>query len=150
MALQFLASDDTLDRIGRHELGMLATAYGRMVRHPDPQVELDLLDADDMRALNREQRQIDEPTDVLSFPTYASLAEMGSTPVDMPLLIGSIVICPAKAAAYEETLPQLVHHGLLHLMGHDHETDEAGWRAAEAPVLAELAAGGLSIPGIPL
>ena len=149
MALQFLVDDDVAEIIGRRELGVLGIVYGRLVNHPEVQVEIDLLEAEDMRALNLSQRQLNEPTDVLSFPTYSGVKELNAAPKDMPLLMGSIVICPAKAAAYEETLPQLVHHGLLHLLGYDHETDRPAWEKAEAPILAELVTAGLHIPGIP-
>ena len=69
----------------------------------------------------------DGPTDVLSFPQ----GEDG--------LLGDVVICPAYAARdnddLERELRLLVVHGVLHLLGHDHEDDEdraAMWAKQEA------------------
>lgn len=76
-----------------------------------------------MKRLNARYRGIDRSTDVLSFPMYD-----GKRRGD-PLLLGDIVICVPKAALqaaehrvrlYDELLRLLVH-GLLHLLGHDHE-----------------------------
>jgi probable rRNA maturation factor len=78
-----------------------------------------------MRRLNARYRGIDRPTDVLSFPMRE-----GRT-ADEQALLGDIVICVPKAAAqakeyhvrfYDELLRLLIH-GLLHLLGYDHEID---------------------------
>ncbi len=63
--------------------------------------------------------------------------DMPTEPTDLPTLLGDIVICPAVAARnvadgvhddrakdYDEELALLVVHGILHLMGMDHEDDE--------------------------
>ena len=57
---------------------------------------------------------------------------MPSEPEDMPVLLGDIVICPAvayrnapeHAGNYDDEVALLVVHGLLHLMGMDHQEDE--------------------------
>ena len=87
----------------------------------------------------------DGPTDVLAFPIDEEPIESGrspdsggtgpgmpSEPEDMPVLLGDIVICPAvayrnapeHAGTYDDELALLVVHGLLHLMGMDHQEDE--------------------------
>jgi probable rRNA maturation factor len=96
-----------------------------------------------LRTLNREHREIDEPTDVLSFPAdeenedddaaYAG-AFPGAFPDTMgqPRYLGDIAISvptalrQAAAAGLEpaEELAHLVLHGLLHILGYDHETPE--------------------------
>jgi probable rRNA maturation factor len=71
-----------------------------------------------MRALNREHKGKDQPTDVLAF----SLSQPGNP------LIGDIYICPAVARAQarrlgvppREELLRLLVHGVLHVLGHDH------------------------------
>lgn len=87
------------------------------------------------------------PTDVLAFPIDEEPIESGrspdsggtgpgmpSEPEEVPVLLGDIVICPAvayrnapeHAGGYEDELALLVVHGLLHLMGMDHQdNDEA-------------------------
>jgi probable rRNA maturation factor len=87
----------------------------------------------------------DGPTDVLAFPIDEEPIESGrspdsggtgpgmpSEPEDMPVLLGDIVICPAvayrnapdHAGNYDDELALLVVHGLLHLMGMDHQEDD--------------------------
>ena len=87
----------------------------------------------------------DGPTDVLAFPIDEEPIESGrspdsggtgpgmpSEPEDMPVLLGDIVICPAvayrnapeHAGTYDDEVALLVVHGLLHLMGMDHQEDE--------------------------
>jgi probable rRNA maturation factor len=94
-------------------------------------------------------------TDVLSFPidesTEAGRWPDGSTagprrePLDVPLLLGDVVVCPAVAARnapahagrYEDELALLVVHGILHVLGLDHATpdDEAAMQARERDLL---------------
>ncbi len=89
-------------------------------------------------ALNRQYRQVDAPTDVLSFPA-------GTPPVefdDEPRYLGDLVIgypyASAQASreghALNDSLALLVVHGTLHLLGYDHDTLERRgkmWAAQE-------------------
>jgi probable rRNA maturation factor len=79
----------------------------------DGHLAIAFVDADAIRALNRDHRAIDEPTDVLSFP----IDETG--PAAGPRELGDVVICPE----YTQDLDEAVVHGVLHLCGYDHETD---------------------------
>ena len=94
----------------------------------DGHLALDLVDADRMRELNSELRGIDAPTDVLAFP----LDEAG--PVSGPRELGDVVICPEHTA----DLPEAAVHGVLHLCGYDHETDEGEMLELQAQVLRSL------------
>jgi probable rRNA maturation factor len=149
MALEFLVTDQDREAIGAEALAVLAEVYATCSQHPHIQVDLSLVSLEEMQEINREQRQLDEPTDVLSFPSYPDPEAIEAVPHEMPLLLGAIVISPDKAVMYEETLPQLVHHGLIHLLGYDHETDLSAWRAMEHPLVAQLATKGLIIPEVP-
>jgi probable rRNA maturation factor len=79
-----------------------------------------------MRELNRAWRGKDYVTDVLSFPLEQQEWERAAG-----AHLGDIVICVAQAArqaqanglTLEEEVAQLILHGLLHLCGYDHETD---------------------------
>jgi probable rRNA maturation factor len=83
-----------------------------------------------MRALNRQYRGMDYATDVLSFPFAKSRDSNPRPPASSPHL-GDIVIAKgvaqrqARAAGHDRTeeLRILALHGLLHLLGYDHERD---------------------------
>ena len=143
--LQFLADEETTLSIGSG-LTVLENQYGKLFTAGTAQIELELLTPEAMQTINQQYRTINEPTDVLSFPVYTSMQEL---PVDISFLLGSILICPAKAAAYEEPLLDLVHHGFLHLIGYDHETDRHGWDAMEMKLLSSLVATELHISPAP-
>ncbi len=102
----------------------------------DKDVELLIVDNETIQKLNKEYRGIDKPTDVLSFPLADSPAP----------LLGSIVISAdkAKEAAIEyghsvnEEIALLYIHGLLHLLGYDHETDEGQMRQKERELIEKF------------
>ncbi|MBX3725992.1 MAG: rRNA maturation RNase YbeY [Xanthomonadales bacterium] len=105
-----------------------------------------LVDADEGRALNRQYRGKDRATNVLSFP-----AEL---PPGIPVpLLGDIVLCApviAAEAAAQGKPPRDHHahltvHGVLHLLGHDHD-DAAAATAMEALETRILAGLGLPDP----
>jgi probable rRNA maturation factor len=87
-----------------------------------------LVDADAIRVLNREHRNLDSPTDVLSFPVDEGGPSAG------PRELGDVVICPE----HTEDLIEAVVHGVLHLCGYDHERDGGEMLALQRRVLEEL------------
>ena len=99
----------------------------------DGHLAVQLVDADAIRALNREHRNLDRPTDVLSFPVDEGGPSAG------PRELGDVVICPE----HTEDLIEAVVHGVLHLCGYDHETRRR--RDARAP--APRAGGAVSRSG---
>jgi probable rRNA maturation factor len=78
--------------------------------------------------LNGEHRGRPGPTDVLSFPVDENGAPAG------PRELGDVVICPALT----EDLLEAVVHGVLHLTGMDHETDEGEMLAVQAEIMTWL------------
>jgi len=108
--------------------------------------ELSVVFSDDasIRTLNAQWRGKDKPTNVLSFPAF-SVPKGGP----LPPMLGDIVLASetvAREAALEgkpvaNHITHLVIHGLLHLLGHDHETDAEAeeMEAIERAALARLA-----------
>jgi probable rRNA maturation factor len=107
--------------------------------------ELSIVLGDDvlLRALNKRWRGQDKPTNVLSFP-----ASPAALPPGAPRLLGDVVLAfetiDAEAVAQGKPLPHhlrhLVVHGVLHLLGFDHEITREAERmeALEVAVLATL------------
>jgi probable rRNA maturation factor len=94
----------------------------------DGHLAVELVDADRIRALNREHRGRDAPTDVLAFPIDGAGATAG------PRELGDVAICPAHCADVTEAAV----HGVLHLCGYDHEDDDGEMLALQERVLEGL------------
>ncbi len=115
------------------------------------EISVRIVDETEGRALNRQYRDQDHATNVLSFP--ASEAELKEPPPELPLALGDIVICgPVAAREASEQRKKgsdhwahLLVHGALHLMGYDHETDQEA-REMEAVEARILALGGVENP----
>ena len=90
----------------------------------------------ELQRLNLEFRGVDEPTDVLSFPSDSSTGELGDIAI-------SVERARDQAGAYGHELETevriLLLHGLLHLLGHDHETDRGKMRRIETRWRREFA-----------
>ena len=94
----------------------------------DGHLSIEFVDAGRMRELNRAHRGIDRPTDVLSFPVD------GVEPVAGPRELGDVFIC----REHTEDVTEAVVHGVLHLCGYDHETDDGEMLDLQDRVLARL------------
>lgn len=118
-------------------------------------VEVVIVGKDGIRELNNQFRSIDKVTDVLSFPAldgiYKKKIEGKSFPFDMEdgvLNAGSIAVCKEVAKeqaeeyghSFERELNYLVTHGVCHVFGYDHMTDEdkSAMREKEEKVLSKL------------
>jgi probable rRNA maturation factor len=107
----------------------------------DVELTLRLVDRDESRALNLRYRGQDKPTNVLSFPAGLPSG------LDLPLL-GDIVICAPLVGEEAEKQHKssqshwahLVIHGVLHLLGHDHQDEKEAveMEAIEVDLLASL------------
>lgn len=97
-------------------------------------VGLMVVDEAEMAEINGEHRAKPEPTDVLAFPVDGPGVLDGWPDDGPPPELGDIVICPAAA---QEPLTTLAVHGLLHLMGYDHETDSGEMLALQDRLVAE-------------
>jgi probable rRNA maturation factor len=88
---------------------------------------------DEMAMINGEHRGRPEPTDVLAFPVDGPEALRWPAEGPPPEL-GDVVICPEAAG---EPLETLAVHGLLHLLGYDHESDRGEMLALQDRMVAE-------------
>ena len=102
-----------------------------------------LVDEHEMREINREHRGRDEPTDVLSFP----IDEEDELP-GVDRMLGDVVICVPvleRQAGENDVAPgdelvDLLVHGVLHLLGYDHETDQGEMLARQDAIVDGLVA----------
>ena len=119
-------------------------------------VELVFVDGEEIRRLNRETRDMDKVTDVLSYPALDGIKGQAINGEEHPyeideednLLIGSIVICCDRAReqaeeyghSYNRELHYLIVHGIMHCLGYDHIEDEdrAEMREKEEYILGKL------------
>ena len=142
---------------GRWEaLAEQAASSAEAVAHElaNPRLSASLLFTSDeeIHALNREWRQRDKPTNVLSFPMLARNELLALAPEGPPELLGDVALahetCAREAAdkgvPLEHHAAHLIVHGLLHLAGYDHEISPADAEAMEA-----LETKALAICGIP-
>lgn len=131
----------------------LARRAVREVLADQPQrrsVELSVVLTDDraVRRLNRDWRGQDKPTNVLSFPSQSGPGTAPRLPAGVPVPLGDVVVAcgvaSAEAAAQGKSLrahlAHLVVHGVLHLLGHDHQADAEAERmeALEAQILRRM------------
>jgi len=103
-------------------------------------VEFAFVDGEEIRRLNRELRQTDKITDVLSFPALDGIKGQPLKKKDHAfeldeegnLLIGSIAVCKERAKeqaeeyghSFERELNYLLVHGIMHCLGYDHTTED--------------------------
>jgi probable rRNA maturation factor len=107
------------------ELRRLCVAAAARMGIEQAHVAIEFVDAARIAELNAQHRGKPVPTDVLSFPID------GVQPT-FPRELGDVVICPEHAADVREA----VVHGMLHLLGMDHETDDGEMLALQRELLA--------------
>ncbi len=91
----------------------------------DGHAAIEFVGEERIRELNREYRDHDEPTDVLSFGVDEGGDSAG------PRELGDIVICPP----HTDDVREAIVHGSLHLTGMDHETDDGEMLALQAELM---------------
>ncbi len=130
----------------RHRAALPRHSVARWIRHAlgsDAEITVRIVDAKEGQALNRDYRQKDYPTNVLTFDYRAG-----------PIVTADLVLCAPviarEAKENKKTLQahyaHLLVHGTLHAQGWDHETSAADASAMEAREVAILAGLGIKNP----
>jgi probable rRNA maturation factor len=111
------------------EVRRLCSAAAASAGVHDGHVAIEYVDAERITQLNAAHRALTEPTDVLSFPID------GAEPLAAGAVtreLGDVVICPAHTIDLREAIV----HGMLHLLGMDHEADDGEMLALQRRLLA--------------
>ncbi len=122
----------------------------------NPRLSVSLLFTNDaeVHTLNREWRDRDKPTNVLSFPMLARDDLLALSDEGPPEMLGDLALahetCAREAAdkgiSVEHHTAHLITHGLLHLAGYDHETSDEDADTMESLEIAILAKMGIADP----
>ncbi len=101
----------------------------------DKEIELILTDNEEIQTINKTFRNIDKPTDVLSFP-YETMpfSPLGSIMISIDYVQK---IAQEEGHTAQEEFTLLFIHGLLHILGFDHECDKGEMRAKESELIEQ-------------
>ena len=112
------------------------------------EISVTFVEAEEIRELNRDYRDNDKVTDVLSFPQFDDLNDI---PDFGEICLGDVVICKDRAEeqaeefghSFEREIIYLFTHSILHLLGYDHmeEEEKQEMRAREEEVMTHLGIG---------
>ncbi|MCK9491743.1 MAG: rRNA maturation RNase YbeY [Sulfurimonas sp.] len=102
----------------------------------DKEIELIITDKKEIQEINKAHRGIDSPTDVLSFP----YEEMPMSPLGSIVISAPHVLELSKDLGHssDDELVLLFIHGILHLLGYDHEVDSGEMREEEIRLIKEF------------
>lgn len=139
--VQFITENETDEIIAEEQIAELNAVCCEIMKNEecnfDAEISLTFTDNEGIREINRDYRDIDRPTDVLSFP----MLEFGDEEEDAEfetedglVMLGDIVISIERAREQAEEfghslrreLAFLVAHSMLHLLGYDHVDDAVG------------------------
>jgi probable rRNA maturation factor len=130
MKVEFVNNTD--HKIVAKEFDLLIGCVARELRlSPKTSVGIFFVESKEIKKLNRETRKINKITDVLSFPMQEKNSKYEKD-ADGDIALGDVVICPDYALKNaikmgrkaESELIFLAVHGMLHLCGYDHDSDD--------------------------
>jgi probable rRNA maturation factor len=102
-------------------------------------IELSIVDNKAIHQINRDFRDIDKPTDVLSFPLDSDNLDTLGIPLGSIVVSNDFIKSGAKeyGSSLEDEFKLLFIHGLLHLVGFDHEVDSGQMREEEIKLITK-------------
>lgn len=127
--LDFLSHDPLYDSYEQHFNQLTKSVFDYLGLNFDVYISLSLITNEEIHVMNREYRQIDRPTDVISFAYLDGVADRNALyQSGQVVILGDIYISTLKANEQAEEyghslnreLSFLYVHGLLHLLGYDH------------------------------
>jgi probable rRNA maturation factor len=131
--VEVLGAPAAAGAIAEGEVRSLCTLTAGRLGVEQGHVAVHFLDASRIARLNREHRGLAEPTDVLSFP----VDERQALGEEATRELGDVVICPEHTTDLREA----VVHGMLHLLGMDHERDDGEMLTLQDALLARARQG---------
>ena len=145
--------EQAFERAMQNEFGEELASEGVSLPDIDAELGVSVVDRDEILELNREYRQRDRVTDVLSFPQFGGHDELLQDLLDeeTETLIGDVVICYDVAAeqareygtGFTREMLYIFVHSVMHLFGYDHmeEDEKAVMREKEEEVLSAIGLG---------
>ena len=125
--------EERYDALEEVYLSLAETTFSLLDIKTNYEVDVSLVDEETIHQINRDYRNVDRVTDVISFAFNDDDSDLGKiVGDDIPRLLGEIFICVPRALEQakeigntpERELSFLFVHGLLHLLGYDHMTKE--------------------------
>jgi probable rRNA maturation factor len=129
--MDFIDEQQVIDEDTKNQIESLLTFAAKKENiTEDAELSISFVDEEEIQAINRDYRDKDKVTDVISFSLEEDEPEIEG--LDMPRVLGDIIIClevaKEQAESYNHSLSRelgfLALHGFLHLLGYDHMTEE--------------------------
>jgi probable rRNA maturation factor len=138
LEIELVVEDGVAPGVAESDLLRAAGATLERLGVESGHVAIEIVGEKRIHELNRDHRDKDKPTDVLSFPVDGeAIATDGPPPAsEEPLELGDVVINPAHTVDMVEA----VVHGVLHLCGFDHEVDDGEMLKVQDEIVGSLAA----------
>ncbi|MCJ1784231.1 rRNA maturation RNase YbeY [Mammaliicoccus sciuri] len=131
LTMDFIDEQQVIDEDTKHQIESLLTFAAKKENiTEEAELSISFVDEEEIQAINRDYRDKDKVTDVISFSLEEDEPEIEG--LDMPRVLGDIIIClevaKEQAESYNHSLSRelgfLALHGFLHLLGYDHMTEE--------------------------
>ncbi|WP_206166982.1 rRNA maturation RNase YbeY [Mammaliicoccus sciuri] len=131
LTMDFIDEQQVIDEDTKNQIESLLTfAAKKEDITEEAELSISFVDEEEIQAINRDYRDKDKVTDVISFSLEEDEPEIEG--LDMPRVLGDIIIClevaKEQAESYNHSLSRelgfLALHGFLHLLGYDHMTEE--------------------------
>ncbi|UXV33503.1 rRNA maturation RNase YbeY [Mammaliicoccus sciuri] len=132
LTMDFIDEQQVIDEDTKNQIESLLTFAAKKENiTEEAELSISFVDEEEIQAINRDYRDKDKVTDVISFSLEEDEPEIEG--IDMPRVLGDIIIClevaKEQAESYNHSLSRelgfLALHGFLHLLGYDHMTEEA-------------------------
>ncbi|RIN87079.1 rRNA maturation RNase YbeY [Mammaliicoccus sciuri] len=131
LTMDFIDEQQVIDEDTKNQIESLLTFAAKKENiTEEAELSISFVDEEEIQAINRDYRDKDKVTDVISFSIEEDEPEIEG--LDMPRVLGDIIIClevaKEQAESYNHSLSRelgfLALHGFLHLLGYDHMTEE--------------------------